>query len=175
MFIPSFVKGEQFGSRMVKISVTLSFIVGYQHLCLGLKESLTFLTQLVTHCICLYLHRSLLPVLFHILSSLHLFFHCSFIVLSTLTFHIDFPTAIVCRAWLSSPMPSISAPVTPVRTPVATPLASPAPTPPVPGPGLEDRISNVLLYHYRQLYDRYYKLTYIYIICIDYYRFIHIT
>lgn len=40
------------------------------------------------------------------------------------------------RAWLSSPMPSISAPVTPVRTPVATPLASPAPTPPVPGPGL---------------------------------------
>ena len=74
---------------------------------------------------------------------------CSFIVLSTLAFHIDFPSAIACRAWLSSPMPSISAPVTPVRTPVATPLASPAPTPPVPGPGL-DRISNVVLYHYRQ-------------------------
>ena len=136
---PEFCRGW---TIWVKISVTLSFIVGYQHLCLGLKESLTFLTQLVTHCICLYLHRSLLPVLFHILSSLYLFFHCSF--------HIDFPTAIACcRAWLSSPMPSISAPVTPVRTPVATPLASPAPTPPVPGPGL-DRISNVVLYHYRQ-------------------------
>lgn len=44
------------------------------------------------------------------------------------------------RAWLSSPMPSISAPVTPVGTPVATPRVSPAPTPaptpPVPGPGL---------------------------------------
>eukprot|EP00435_Cladocopium_sp_Y103_P037214 s272_g9.t2 len=43
------------------------------------------------------------------------------------------------RAWLSSPMPSISAPVTPVGTPVATPRVSPAPTPaptpPVPGPG----------------------------------------
>ena len=39
------------------------------------------------------------------------------------------------RAWLPSPMPSMSAPVTPVATPLATPLATPAATPPMPGPG----------------------------------------
>ena len=62
----------------------------------------------------------------------------SFALNFALIFHC-FSAFFLHRAWLSSPMPSVSAPVTPVGTPLATPrgtpLATPAATPPVPGPG----------------------------------------